>query len=196
MDWVPVFDLGNVLVFVDEDRFLERLAARSRPGVRVAEVFAEHARALAIDLGGDFGALHPLLVRDLGLTMTREELRLAWCDIFRPNPPMLEVVAETPRPRCLLSNTNEPHITWLRERYPELFTPFAWRFFSYEMGLRKPDPAVFRRVQEETGAPAGRHVLVDDLVMNVAAAEEAGWRGVRFAGPEDCRRRLAALMCG
>ncbi len=193
MPRVHVFDLGNVLVFVHEDRFFDRLRARCRRGAPVERVFWEHYERERVDRGGDFDSLHPPLVRELGLAMNREQLRLAWQDTFDLNPPMVELVRGLPQPRFMLSNTNEPHVAWIGERWPEVFAPFDHCVFSHQVGMRKPELAIFRHVESLSGEPAGRHVFVDDLPHHVAGAEAAGWRALQFRGVEDCRRRLAAL---
>jgi HAD superfamily hydrolase (TIGR01509 family) len=193
MPLVHVFDLGRVLIWFDEELVYQRLRERCPPGAPVEAVFNAHLAAAAVDIGGDFDSLHPLLLRDLGLAMTLEELRLAWNDIFSPMPEMLAVVKETPRPRYLLSTTNEPHVSWLRERFGYVFELFDRCFLTCEIGLRKPDPALFRYVESVSGQPPQRHLLIDDLAENVAGAQAAGWQAIQFLGVEDCRRRLVEL---
>jgi len=159
----------------------------------VVELFKQHYEQAAVDRGGDFDSLHPLLVSEAGLAMTLEEFRLAWNDIFTLNPPMLEVVEQSPRPRILLSNTNEPHATWIREQYPEVFPLFDECVLSHEVGMRKPEVAIYRRVEAITGRRPEEHVFVDDRPRNIEGARAAGWQGIEFREVEDCRRRLAAL---
>ena len=193
MPLVCVFDLGNVLLFVHEHLFFDRVRPRCRAGAQVRETFYREYERAAVDRGGDFGQVHSALVREVGLDMPMDEFRLAWNDIFTPNPPMIELVRRTPRPRLLLSNTNEPHAAWIREHYPEVLAPFDECIFSNEIGARKPDVAAFRHVERITGRPAGEHLFVDDLPRNVEGARKAGWRAVQFVGVEDLRRRLEAL---
>ena len=193
---VQVFDLGNVLVFVHEDRFFRRLREACLPAAPVAQIFREEFERAGVDRGGDFDSLHPLLVREAGLTMSLQDLRLAWNDIFTPNPPMIEFARQAPRPRLLLSNTNGPHVAWFRERYPELLALFDHCIFSNEVGVRKPDLAIFRHAESLSGRPAGEHVLIDDMPQHVAGARAAGWHAVQFRGFEECRRRLTALTGG
>ena len=195
-DIVPVFDLGNVLVFVDDDLFFRRLEERCRSELDVRSLFGQHYEELRVDRGGDFEALHPVLAAEAGLTMTPAELRLAWNDIFTVNPPMLEVVRDSPRPRVMLSNTNQPHIEWLRERTPEVFALFDRCVFSYEVAARKPEAAIYRHVESLSGSAPERHVLIDDILGNIEGARAAGWRAIQFRGVEDCRRRLSALVSG
>jgi HAD superfamily hydrolase (TIGR01509 family) len=196
MSLVHVFDLGNVLIFVHEERFLDRLRASCRPAAPVEEAFREHYEGARVDRGGDFESLHPLLVRDLGLTLSPAELRLAWQDIFSLNPPMVEFVRALPRPRFMLSNTNAPHVGRIGEQWPELFPLFDECVFSHEVGMRKPDPAIFRHVESLSGRPAAEHVFVDDLPELVAGARAVGWEAIQFRGVEDCRRRLVELGGG
>lgn len=191
MPLIHVFDLGKVLVDYDFSLFERRLAAACRQGAPVMEVVGRHLDRIRPEIGGDFDSVHPLLVRDLELAMTMEELRLAWNDIFTPIPGMAELVAETPRPRYLLSTINEPHATWIRERFGHILELFDHCFLSNEIGLAKPDMALFRHVERETGVEPGRLLFVDDLAENVMAARAAGWRVIQFTGVEECRRQIA-----
>jgi len=193
MPLVHILDLGNVLIAHEEGLFYERVRERGRAGAPVVEVVNRHLEELAVDIGGDFDQLHPRLVQDLGLTMSLAELRLAWNDIFTPIGEMIELAAAMPRPRYLLSTTNEPHVTWLREHYGYVFDLFDHCFLTCEIGLRKPDLALFRHAESVTQQPPERHVFVDDREENVAGARAAGWHAFQFAGVEDCRRRLAEL---
>ena len=77
-------------------------------------------------------------------------------------------------PTALLSNS------WGVEYYPhdllaELFDQIV---ISGEVGLRKPDPEVFRMAADRLGLPPGDCVFVDDLASNIQAAEAVGMHGV------------------
>lgn len=188
MSIVPVFDLGKVLLDFDFGRFEQRLVAACRPGAPAAEIVHAHWRRVRPEIGGDFDSVHPELVREAGLTLSLAELRLAWNDIFTPIAGMAELVGETPRPRYLLSTINEPHVTWIRERYGYVFELFDRCFLSNEIGAAKPEPAIYQHLEQQTGVAAARLAFVDDLEENVAAARARGWRALRFTGVEACRR--------
>jgi HAD superfamily hydrolase (TIGR01509 family) len=193
---VPVFDLGEVLVFVHEEWFLEKLEGACREGARAQDAFFRHFDRLGINRGGDFAGLHPLLVEEIGLRMRPEEFRLAWQDIFTANQPMIEFVAALPRPRYLLSNTSEPHVAWLRERYPQSLDVFDHCVLSYEVGAEKPDLAIYRMVESVSGQPPESHVFFDDRPDNVEGARAAGWQAYQFVGVEECRERLRGRGLG
>jgi len=187
---IRVFDLGNVLLFVNEGIFFDKLRPRCRTE-RLEEEFAQRYDRARISRGGDFAAFYEELVRDLGLSMGFEEFRAAWNDIFELNPPMLEVVKQSPRPRYLLSNTNEPHVEWIREHYPQIFPLFDRCVLSNEVGMRKPEAGIYRHVQSLSGAAPERHVFIDDIPEFVQGARTVGWHGIVFRGVEDCLRELA-----
>jgi len=193
MSLIHVFDLGNVLLFVDEALFFERVQPHCRADAQLIQVFPEYYERFRIDRGGNFGALHQQLVRDVGLDMSLDDFRLAWNDIFTPNPPMLDFARHSPHPRLLLSNTNEPHVIWIREKYPDIFPLFDHCVLSNEVGMHKPDLEIYRHVESVTEQPPERHLFIDDSPRHVGAARSAGWHAVEFRGFEDCRRQLESL---
>ncbi len=58
---------------------------------------------------------------------------------------------------------------------------------SSEVGLTKPDPAIFKLAQEKAGMPADKILLIDDTRENVATAESLDWHVLWFdySRPED-----------
>jgi putative hydrolase of the HAD superfamily len=52
------------------------------------------------------------------------------------------------------------------------------------VGTRKPEPEIYAITLERLGLPAGDCAFVDDLAVNVAAAEAAGMHGVHFERTE------------
>ena len=49
---------------------------------------------------------------------------------------------------------------------------------SHEVGLRKPNPAIYQLALERLGVDAGRCAFLDDVPSNVAAADGVGMHGV------------------
>jgi epoxide hydrolase-like predicted phosphatase len=106
---------------------------------------------------------------------------------------MLDVVTAARRAGVrtgLLSNS------WGREGYPrerfgELFDTVV---ISGEVGLRKPDPAIFALAAERLNLPPAACVFVDDLDVNVHAAEAAGMAGIHHRRTEETVRRLADML--
>lgn len=84
----------------------------------------------------------------------------------------------------LLSNTNVLHIEWVRRDLKKNhgITDFETRFFdkafySFEMGLHKPDKNIFLQVLIDAGINASDSLFIDDALINVQAAASVGIHG-------------------
>ena len=55
-------------------------------------------------------------------------------------------------------------------------------FSSCYMGLRKPEPAMYRRALDILGSAPNRTLFIDDRQENVAGAAAAGIKAIRFTG--------------
>ena len=80
----------------------------------------------------------------------------------------------------LFSNTNSMHISWLLENY-EVFEDFEGRVFSHEVGLRKPDPSIYRHAIEAFGLTPEETLYLDDLPENIATGHSMGLRCHQYA---------------
>jgi putative hydrolase of the HAD superfamily len=74
--------------------------------------------------------------------------------------------------------------SWGTDLYPweRLDRHFDEVVVSGQVGLRKPDPAIFTLACERLGTASSEVVFVDDLLDNVRAAERVGMRGVHHTG--------------
>jgi len=81
---------------------------------------------------------------------------------------------------AVLSNTITAHVTLNREK--GLYAPFDVLVFSNEVGLSKPEPAIYRHTLERLGLSDRPHTafFVDDLEENVSAARGVGMHGILF----------------
>ena len=90
----------------------------------------------------------------------------------------------------LLSNSwgseNYPH-----HRFDELFDVLV---ISGDVGIRKPDPAIFALAARRLIVRPGDCVFVDDLDRNIEAAEEAGMIGILHRNAATTIPRLAELL--
>ena len=80
----------------------------------------------------------------------------------------------------LLSNTNHIHWKYYDQYfqdtfdYPSINTFFTRCWYSYLMGVRKPDPEIFRIALDEGQLMPEETVFIDDLEENVEAAATLG----------------------
>jgi putative hydrolase of the HAD superfamily len=77
------------------------------------------------------------------------------------------------------------------DRFPELFD--AW-VISGEVGLRKPDPAIYELGAERIGLPPDECVFVDDLPGNLKPARAMGMATVHHTTAEETIPQLEELL--
>ena len=146
---------------------------------------------------GDFDVALAGLLAELGVETPPDEVyQSLWLE--------LEVVADTVSlvhaARAaglgvhLGTNQHARRAAYMKDvlRYGELFDS---SFYSCELGVAKPEPGFFTRVADTLGVPADQVVFVDDALVNVTGAREAGMRAERWTvadGPAAIRSLLAA----
>ena len=83
---------------------------------------------------------------------------------------------------------------WPLMDFPSVFDTIV---DSHEVGMRKPNPAIYMLTLERLGAVPGRTAFLDDLVANVEAARLLGIHGVHVEEDQSAAinetRRLAGL---
>ena len=191
-----IFDLGNVLLAFDETRAIDRLAARTG---KTRQQILEYARTTPHVTELALGKLSKLrffhtVAKDLGFDGTYEEFALLWSDIFTPIEPMVALAKSLQNrlPRLILSNTNAIHMDYVFEHYPFL-QDFDAHVLSHEVGLLKPDPAIYRQALGKYGLTAGRTVFLDDIAANAEAARQVGMQAIHFQNPDQARAELTKL---
>lgn len=65
---------------------------------------------------------------------------------------------------------------------------------SAEVGLLKPDAAIYRLALERLGVQPSEAVFVDDFVENVEGAQTIGMHAVHFREPEQALEALQAIL--
>jgi putative hydrolase of the HAD superfamily len=81
--------------------------------------------------------------------------------------------------------------TYPRELWAELFDAVV---ISGEVGLRKPDRAIYHRVLDRLGLAAAECVFVDDIEHNVRAAEALGMVGLHHTDVMATVTKLEELL--
>jgi putative hydrolase of the HAD superfamily len=105
--------------------------------------------------------------------------------LFTPNEPVVDAVRAVRdaggKTAVVTNNVRELSDTW-RPVLPldELFDTVV---DSCEVGLRKPNPEIYRLACERLGVAPARAVLLDDIESNLRGAEAAGLRGIHV-GPD------------
>jgi FMN phosphatase YigB (HAD superfamily) len=115
---------------------------------------------------------------------TIEDIRFAWNSIFSDYPvplyrlEFLQKLAFNYR-LFLLSNTDAMHLDKFQHKagmtfYRDFYQCFERVYFSFEMGMRKPDTEIFNYIIKKHDLSPKRTLFVDDSKINTDAAESVG----------------------
>src|SRR3989339_1743941 len=172
------FDLGNVLVRVDHYRFCRRLAALAH--LSPQEVYAQVFES-SLEPGYDTGRLtsrefYERVTAHFGVALPYSRFRDLWCDLFDPMEGIEEVVQRLASsfPLFLLSNTNSLHFDYIKGRFAALLQPFRAFVLSYEVGSRKPEPAIYQSLIRQAGRPPEEILFLDGKAAFVDAVRGQG----------------------
>lgn len=190
-----LFDLGGVLidwnpryvyralfpVEADMEHFLDTVCSSEwNRAIDAGMPFAEAIRQRQQEL--------PAWAELIGLWHTR------WADMLgganAGTVAVLQELKERGLKVCALTN-------WSAETFPiarERFAFLAWFtriVVSGEVGLAKPDPAIFKLALTQCGLIAGETVFIDDVALNVETARALGMDAILFQTPDQLRVDLA-----
>ncbi|CAN5161868.1 HAD-IA family hydrolase [soil metagenome] len=174
-----VFDIGGVLEIVDDDLWQDHWISRweglagAEPGALRRSPFVGHSEA-------DFRAR---VVTALSLTAEQADRAMAeWWDAYcgELDVPLRDFVASLSRSGLIvaaLSNSGDGARREEQRRYnfEELFDDLV---YSHEVGVEKPDPAIYRLTEERLGVLPHEIVFLDDRAGAIEGATAAGWHGV------------------
>ena len=195
-----LFDLGRVVIDIDFTRVVaswarasalepEALLQRFDRNVRGAMAYHRHERGEVSD-----EAFFREIGRALELDLDEASLRQGWDDIFVGEMPGIDTLlrdASARYPLYALSNTNPSHHAVFSKRFADVLAHFRKLYLSHEMGLRKPDPEIYRGVARELALAPQELLFFDDLADNVAAARAVGMEAVQVSTVADIRAALA-----
>ena len=185
-----LFDIGNVLTDFDFPRLLQAYAEDAgRPICPQTALDDEMYNDVEKGLMSEEDYVD-YLNEAKGLNWTTENLHLVWQDIFSLNEVgnrLLEKAKASDVGVYTLSNIADYHVRAIEKNWSGYFEGITGLFFSYRMGVRKPDPRIYKMALEELGVEGDQCFFIDDLADNVAAAREQGIDAHQFI-PENYAR--------
>lgn len=173
-----LFDIGGVLLDFDFESSLARLISPriNNPKERIQQVL-EQKDAL------EAGLIDPVSYANWALHIfesdaTVEQFNQAWQQIFTINKPMWHCVhqlAEQKHRLILISNINAIHCPWIFAAYPE-FSYFEHKALSFEIGILKPEPAIYHYAINTYQLNPATTVYIDDQSRNIMSGKKSGFR--------------------
>ena len=180
-----IFDLGNVLVNVEYERFIVKLKQNGVSDEQYMNFFKGGNYRLLGYESGDISTEEFVskCLTGLNLTMEHDEYANAFNDMFTEIEPMSSLVRrlkmENKYRLFLLSNTSPLHFEYITKQYDyvNLLEKFA---LSYELNSLKPDDIIYERTIEHLGIVPGESLFIDDLTENCEAAERHGIKAICY----------------
>jgi len=139
-------------------------------------------QTVARDTGVHFtaGQISQLLEQDAIMWMNLNPAMLAWIPRIKQAGFRLGI----------LSNMGDGVLDYMRPRFPWLahFDHLTW---SCELGVVKPDPAIYLHTVKKLNVSPGRALFIDNLQKNIVGAEAIGLHAALFENPEQLQNDLA-----
>lgn len=172
-----IFDLGNVLINFDFNRFFA--VCGYAPDERDVD------EALPILMKFDAGKMSRnefyLQMREFfDFTLSQDEFEAAWCDNFWENKEMIALARSLSKKFnvFILSNTDEIHFPYIWQQFPSLHFFAQNLMLSYQLKAVKPEKIIFEKALRKFDLVAEECLFIDDNQRNVQAALDLRMKAV------------------
>jgi len=190
-----IFDIGNVLIEWQPERFYDRVIGEERRRAMFDAVDL-HGMNDTVDRGGHFtetiystAEAHP---------DWRDEVRMwhdHWIELASPAIPhsvrLMKALQAKGVPVFSLTNFGIQSFDYAATHYSFL-RDFDRHYVSGHMKVIKPDPRIFELVETDCGLPPKALLFTDDRADNIAIADRRGWQTHLFESPQGWAATLVA----
>ncbi len=127
------------------------------------------------------GSIEELNAQDARMWTTQNPVMVAWQQKLKAAGILTGI----------LSNMGDSVLERMLEEFAWLkgFDVLVW---SYQLGIAKPDPAIYLHLLEKLGTKAEETLFIDDRKVNVEAARALGIEAIEFSTVERLRAELIA----
>ncbi|MDK3019928.1 HAD family hydrolase [Pseudodonghicola flavimaris] len=190
-----IFDIGNVLIEWQPERFYDAEIGEDRRREMFASVDL-HGMNDRVDRGEHF--TETIYATAEEYPAWRDEIRMwhdRWIELATPvidrSVRLLRALRAKGVPVFSLTNFGIQSFDYAATHYPFLLE-FDRPYISGHMGVIKPDPQIYRMVEEDCGVAPEALLFTDDRPDNITAARARGWQTHLFTGPDGWADRLVA----
>jgi epoxide hydrolase-like predicted phosphatase len=179
---IPLEALGKAMWRATQERDENPLFPLERGELSEPEFLQILQRALAAEIGREV-EMHDFAERYFAQLHPNDEM-VAF---------LRDVQARGVRLAMLTNNVREWEPRW-RAMLPDIDATFEVIVDSAFVGMRKPDPEIYRLTLDRLTLPAEACVFIDDIEVNCDAARELGIHAVHFADTAQAIREVEALL--
>jgi glucose-1-phosphatase len=173
-----IFDFGDIFINLEKQAQIEafKKLGLNEPKPELIEMNDLFEKGQVTELQF-LESFHPFIPN-----ASLEEIRSAWNSIIGEFPlyrlEFLQMLSYKYK-LFLLTNTDSIHIDRFEHNvgvsfFSDFYQCFEKVFYSYEMGMRKPDPAIFSAIMNKYDLSPKRTLFVDDKKVNTDAAASLG----------------------
>ncbi|WP_076499396.1 HAD family hydrolase [Belliella pelovolcani] len=190
-----LFDLGNVIINIDYSFTINELKNRlpeDKHGLTEtfypAKFHKDYEKGLI-----DTSQFRNEVKNHFEVDWSNDEIDFLWNSLLKDIPTERIDLIRNLSGRFqlgVLSNTNELHIQALDQilerdfQIPSLNPLFDHVFYSHDLNLAKPDPAIYEKVIELIGVSPEKILFFDDLKENLLGAEQVGYQTYHIDHPK------------
>lgn len=190
-----IFDIGNVLIEWQPERFYDAVIGRERREAMFAEVDL-HGMNDRVDMGEHF--TETVYACAEAYPDWRDEIRMwhdRWIEMAQPSIPhsvkLMKALQARGTPVFSLTNFGIQSYDLAATHYAFLHE-FDRDFISGHMRVTKPAAQIYEMLEETSGLSGDQLIFADDRTDNIAAAKARGWKTHLFEGPQGWADRLVA----
>lgn len=190
-----VFDIGNVLIEWQPERFYDSVIGEDRRRAMFDQVDL-HGMNDKVDMGHPF--TETIYATAEEYPDWRDEIRMwhdRWIEMASPaidhSVRLMKALQAKSVPVFSLTNFGIGSYDFAATRY-DFLNQFDRDFISGHMQVIKPDPTIYEMLEQKSGLSGNSLIFTDDRADNINAAQARGWRTHHFDGPEGWAKRLVA----
>lgn len=192
-----VFDIGKVLIHYDPNLPFSRIIPDAQERQWFFENLCTHDWNIEQDRGRTWADAEQLLIeqypdREEHIRAFRKHWREMVPHAYDGTVALFNSLMDAGKDVTMLTNFAADTFVEAREMFPFLNRPRGVTV-SGEIGLIKPDVAIYQRHARDFDLEPASTIFIDDTVPNVEGAKAAGWQAVHFTSPEKLRDDLAGF---
>lgn len=194
---IVIFDIGNVLIKWDMRHVYRSMFDTEEHMERFISETALVDWNVEQDKGRNWREAEDLLIADFPHYEAEiRAFRARWHDMvpgaIEQSVAIKERLEATGAPLYAITNFAADTFAESQERFPVLAN-FEDVVVSAQVGLIKPDPAIYQLLLDRNGLAASDCIFIDDSLANIATARQLSMHVHHFTAPEDLRRDLQRL---
>lgn len=186
-----IFDFGGVVFHIDERRTIAAFSQLLRcSNDEILNYIFHDDIFFKLECGQiSFDDFRKHMCQKSNVQISEEQFLTAWNAILVGYPeehiPLLLALKKKYR-TFLLSNTNAVHTQYFSQiakkqnlEVQSNYELFEKVYYSNELGMRKPDPNIYKYVLNDANLKAEETLFVDDLLVNVDGAKSVGINAIQ-----------------